>query len=302
MIVRRAGDVIPEVVRVVRRKGGRRKRAYNILEQHPVCPVCGSRVQKVETEAVVRCSGGLYCAAQRKEAIKHFASRKALDIEGLGDKLVDALVDAGLIETVADLFGLAREQLSLLERMGDKSADNLLQALASSKHTSLNRFIYALGIREVGEATALNLANYFGNITDLMAATVEQLIEVPDIGPIAADHIVTFFQQPHNRETIEQLLAAGVSWPDQPARGATELPLAGKTYVLTGTLETMTRDQAKARLQGLGAKVSGSVSANTDAVVAGPGAGSKLAKAQALGVAVLDEQEFVALLAQFEYA
>ena len=295
VIVRRAGDVIPQIVKVVLDK---RPVDAATISLPATCPVCDSAVIRSEDEAAARCSGGLFCAAQRKRAIKHFASRKALDIEGLGDKLVDALVDEGLVETVADLFGLARDQLNQLERMGDKSADNLLQALQQSKRTSLNRFIYALGIREVGEATAFNLANYFGNFADLMTADVEQLVEVPDIGPIAADHIVTFFQQPHNRETIEQLLAAGVSWPDQPALGAVELPLAGKTYVLTGTLENMPRDQAKARLQSLGAKVSGSVSAKTDAVVAGPGAGSKLAKAEALGVAVLTEEELLVLLAK----
>lgn len=297
VIVRRAGDVIPQVVQVVLDKRPEHTRPIQFPKR---CPVCDSEVFRSEDEAVARCTGGLYCAAQRKEAIKHFASRKALDIEGLGDKLVEMLVDKQLIDSIADLFHLEHVAVSGLERMGDKSAQNLLDALEKSKHTTLARFIYALGIREVGEATALNLANHFAELDALMAASEAQLLEVEDVGPIVANHIVHFFQQRHNQEIISALLAEGVQWPAIEKKSVQEMPLAGQTWVLTGTLENLTRDQAKARLVALGAKVSGSVSAKTHCVVAGASAGSKLTKAQTLGINVLDEAELLDLLAQLE--
>lgn len=297
VIVRRAGDVIPQVVQVVLDKRPENTRPIQFPKR---CPVCDSEVFRSEDEAVARCTGGLYCAAQRKEAIKHFASRKALDIEGLGDKLVEMLVDQQLIDSIADLFHLEHVAVSGLERMGDKSAQNLLDALEKSKHTTLARFIYALGIREVGEATALNLANHFAELDALMAASEAQLLEVEDVGPIVANHIVHFFQQRHNQEIISALLAEGVQWPAIEKKSVQEMPLAGQTWVLTGALENLTRDQAKARLVALGAKVSGSVSAKTHCVVAGASAGSKLTKAQTLGINVLDETELLDLLAQLE--
>lgn len=297
VIVRRAGDVIPQVVQVVLDKRPENTRPIQFPKR---CPVCDSEVFRSEDEAVARCTGGLYCAAQRKEAIKHFASRKALDIEGLGDKLVEMLVDQQLIDSIADLFHLEHVAVSGLERMGDKSAQNLLDALEKSKHTTLARFIYALGIREVGEATALNLANHFAELDALMAASEAQLLEVEDVGPIVANHIVHFFQQRHNQEIISALLAEGVQWPAIEKKSVQEMPLAGQTWVLTGALENLTRDQAKARLVALGAKVSGSVSAKTHCVVAGASAGSKLTKAQTLGINVLDEAELLDLLAQLE--
>jgi DNA ligase (NAD+) len=286
VIVRRAGDVIPEVVRVVmerRRKGARR---FNMLTKFKVCPVCGSAVERIEGEAVARCSGGLFCPAQRKEAIKHFASRKAMDIEGLGDKLVEQLVESGLIHDVSGLYALTVDQLAGLERMAEKSANNLVKALEKSRRTTLERFIYALGIREVGEATAQVLAREFGTLDSLMLADVDALPAVRDVGPIVAQHIVGFFSEAHNRDVISKLLAAGISWPDveQPKHS----PLAGKTFVLTGTL-TMPRDTLKARLQAVGAKVTGSVSKNTDYVVVGDNPGSKHDKAVKLGVEILDE-------------
>ena len=231
-----------------------------------------------------------------KEAIKHFASRKAMDVDGLGDKLVEQMVDQGLIAHVSDLYKLKAEQVAAMERMGQKSAENLINALEKSKATTLPRFLFALGIREVGEATALNLANYFGNLESLKQADAEALQQVPDVGPIVADHIATFFQQPHNLEIIDALITVGVHWQEQEAIDRDSLPLAGKTYVLTGTLNLMTRDDAKQHLQNLGAKVSGSVSKKSDAVIAGEKAGSKLAKAESLGVPVLDEMAFIAML------
>ena len=297
VVVRRAGDVIPQVVQVVLDK---RPQQTEPIEMLATCPVCDSAVTRSEDEAVARCTGGLYCAAQRKEAIKHYASRKAMDIEGLGDKLVELLVEQGLVNHVADIYKLEHSQISSLERMGDKSAENLLAALDKSKATTLNRFIYALGIREVGEATALTLAHHFGDIKAIRQASVEQLLEVDDVGPIVAEYIQAFFQQPHNLEVIEDLQAQGVHWPDIEVVKPDELPLKGQTYVLTGTLESMTRDEGKARLQAQGAKVSGSVSAKTHCVVAGPGAGSKLAKAEQLGVQVIDEAGLIQLLAEFE--
>ncbi|GHA98950.1 NAD-dependent DNA ligase LigA [Modicisalibacter luteus] len=296
VVIRRAGDVIPQVVRV-------------LVEQRPVdarpitfpthCPVCGSEVERTEGEAVVRCPAGLFCAAQRKEAIKHFASRRALDIDGLGVKLIDQLVDLEWVKTPADLFHLQAEALVELPRFGQKSADNLIAALEKARHTTLPRFIYALGIREVGEATAANLARHFGTLQALMDADQAALEAVEDVGPIVASHIHAFFEEGHNRDTVAQLIDAGIVW-DEAEVTARPQPLVGQTWVLTGTLENMTRDEGKARLQALGAKVSGSVSKKTAAVVAGPGAGSKLNKAQELGVEVLDEEAFLARLGEWE--
>ncbi len=295
VIVRRAGDVIPEVVSSIKEKRPKNSREIVLPTQ---CPVCGSDVIRAEGEAAARCSGGLFCEAQRKEAIKHFASRKAMDIEGLGDKIVEQLVDEGLIRDVADIFVLRGSQLAALERMGDKSAENLVQAIAQSKQTTLARFLFALGIREVGEATAKNLSEHYGGLAAIMQADVEMLQTVSDVGPVVAQHIVAFFRQTHNQEVIAKLQAAGVQWEEcDPAQKTVgPQPLDGQTYVLTGTLSSMTRDEAKAKLQALGAKVAGSVSKKTSAVVAGAEAGSKLTKAQDLGVDVLDEEAFLALL------
>lgn len=295
VIIRRAGDVIPQVVSVV-------------LERRPLhpqeiimpsrCPVCDSQVERIDGEVVARCTGGLVCKAQRKEAIKHFASRQALDIEGLGDKLVEQLVDGDLIDSVDDLFHLTLEQLADLERMAEKSAQNILGALEKAKHTSLARFIYALGIREVGVTTAKQLANHFGFLQRIMAASLEELQQVSDVGIIVANHIHNFFAEPHNLIIIEQLRKAGVNFPEAEPIAGDDLPLAGQTAVITGTLVAsgMSRDDAKAKLEALGAKVAGSVSAKTSFVVAGEKAGSKLTKAQELGVKVLTETEFLALL------
>jgi DNA ligase (NAD+) len=292
VIIRRAGDVIPEVVSVVKERRPDKTKIFH-LPKH--CPICGSEVVRVEGEAAARCSGGLYCAAQRKEAIRHFAARRAMDIEGLGDKLVEQLVEQGLVHDVSDLFSLTLEQVAGLERMGEKSAVNLLSALNKSKKTTLARFLYALGIREVGEATAQALANYFGELDIIAGADVEALQAVPDIGPVVAQQVVAFFHEHHNREVISKLQAAGVHWP-KVERRAVSLPLAGKTFVLTGTLAAMSRDEAKQRLQALGAKVTASVSAKTDYVVAGDEPGSKLDKARTLDVSVLDERQFLELL------
>jgi DNA ligase (NAD+) len=292
--VRRAGDVIPEVVRALPEKRPADAVPF-VMPTH--CPECGAAVVRPEGEAVARCSGTLSCPAQLKGAIQHFASRRALDIEGLGEKLVEQLVDAGLVKTPADLFALTKAQIAALERMADKSAANLLDALNHSKTTTLARFLYALGIREVGESTARALATHFGGLDNLSAADLEQLQAVSDVGPVVAQHIAGFFAEAHNREVIEQLRAAGLSWPEhEPAPEPAALPLAGKTVVLTGTLSSMTRDEAKAKLQALGAKVTGSVSKKTSFVVAGAEAGSKLEKAQALGVEVLDEAGLVGIL------
>lgn len=293
VVVRRAGDVIPEVVSVIL---SRRPESTQKVELPADCPVCGSAVIRLEGEAVARCSGGLICTAQRKEAIKHFASRRALDIEGLGDKLVEQLIDSGLINHVNDLFRLTAEPVAGLERMAEKSATNLINALEKSKSTTLARFIYALGIREVGEATAQSLAQYFGNLGALMAAEKASLEQVPEVGAIVATNILTFFQQPHNINIVDALLKAGIHWPETEKINTEALPLTGNTYVLTGSLSVMTRDQAKAGLQALGAKVSTSVSKKTTAVIAGEKAGSKLLKAEKIGVQVLDEQGLTALL------
>lgn len=298
VIIRRAGDVIPEVVSVVKERRPNNTRIFHLPKQ---CPICGSEVVRVEGEAVARCSGGLYCGAQRKEAIRHFASRRAMDIEGLGEKLVDQLVEQGLVNDVADLYKLSEEQVAGLERMGEKSAQNLLDALKKSKSTTLPHFLYALGIREVGEATALALANHFGDLGTIEKADVETLQAVPDIGPVVARQIVAFFHEPHNREVIARLVDKkdGVHWP-KVERRAVSSALAGKSFVLTGTLAAMTRDEAKRRLQALGAKVAGSVSAKTDYVVAGDEPGTKLDKARALQVTVLDESQFLDLLADMK--
>jgi len=294
VIVRRAGDVIPEVARIVPSK---RPDDAQEIKMPSTCPVCGSMVEQLEDEAVARCSGGLFCGAQQKEAIKHFASRKALDIDGLGNKLVEQLFDEKLIETVADLYTLSVEQLSRLERMGEKSAKNLVDALIDSKQTTMARFIYALGIREVGETTAKSLANYYRYLSELEKTDEEDLQQVDDVGPIVASHVVHFFQQAHNLDVIESLLQAGIEWPTPEKReDAEQLPLAGNVYVLTGSLQQLKRNDAKAQLEALGAKVSGSVSKKTTAVFAGEKAGSKLAKAENLGVTVYGEEELVEIL------
>ena len=296
VIVRRAGDVIPQIVQVIESRRPQNAREI-IFPEH--CPVCHSPVEAVADEAVARCSGGLVCAAQRKEAIKHFAARKAMNIEGLGDKLVDQLVDLGLVNTLADLYHLTREQLSALERMGDKSADNLLQAFNDTKKTTLAKFIFSLGIREVGEATARNLANHFGSFDALAAASENSLQQVADVGPVVAHFVAEFFAQESNRVAVQKLRDAGIHWDNIEVAAPEELPLNGLTYVLTGTLESMSRDDAKAHLLALGAKVAGSVSAKTDYVVAGPGAGSKLAKAEQLGLKVMDESGLLDLLREY---
>ncbi|HWV15683.1 MAG TPA: NAD-dependent DNA ligase LigA [Cellvibrio sp.] len=294
VVVRRAGDVIPQIVAVVESKRPVDARDIDFPEH---CPVCGSKVETVPGEAVARCDGGLICAAQRKEAIKHFVSRKAMNVEGLGDKLVEQLVELKMVNNLADIYSLTREQLANLERMGEKSADNILAALEFSKKTTLAKFIYALGIREVGESTARNFAKYFGTFEAFAAADELNLQQVPDVGPVVAHFAYEFFQQENNRTAVEQLKAAGIHWPDEVAT-AVDAPLLGLTYVLTGSLEIFNRDDAKAHLLALGAKVSGSVSAKTDYVVAGPGAGSKLQKAEELGIKVLTEEDLLALLKQ----
>ena len=294
VIVRRAGDVIPQVVSVVLDNRPDNTRTI----QFPThCPVCESAIEREEGEAAWRCMGGLICGAQQKAAIKHFVSRRAMDIDGLGDKLVEQLVDEGLVANVAGLYALSKELLVNLERMGEKSADNLLCALQTSKQTTLPRFIFALGIREVGEATARNLAYYFGNWLALSSASEAQLLEVDDVGPIVADHLRQFFDSEASMAVVESLHYAGVIWPDIERLPQQNLPLAEQIWVVTGKLETLSRDDAKARLQALGAKVAGSVSAKTTCLVAGPGAGSKLIKANELGIDVVDEQSLLALLA-----
>lgn len=294
VIIRRAGDVIPEVVAVMKE---RRPPGTLVYELPKHCPVCGSDVVRVEGEAVARCTGELYCAAQRKEAILHFASRRAMNIDGLGDKLVDQLVEKGLIKNAADLYRLTHAQLMKLERMGPKSAENLLKAIEKSKSTTLARFLYALGIREVGEATAQTLASYFSELEAIAEADETALQEVSDVGPVVAQHIAAFFREAHNHEVVKKLLEAGVHWSAVPRR-APASPLSGKTFVLTGTLQTMTRDDAKERLQALGAKVAGSVSAKTSYVIVGEDPGSKRDKAITLGVTILDEETFAKLLEQ----
>jgi DNA ligase, NAD-dependent len=296
VIVRRAGDVIPEVVAVVPEK---RPILAPEFVMPKTCPVCGSHVARAEDEAVARCTGGLYCPAQLKQAILHFASRRALDIEGLGEKLVDQLVERELVKTPADLYRLGMNTLANLERMAEKSARNLLDALDKSKRTTLARFIYALGIRNVGETTAKDLARHFGKLEALMAADAERLRQVPDVGPVVAESIAQFFAEGHNREVIAQLRELGVEWEEgEGAPPVSSGGLAGKTFVLTGTLPTMSRDEAKEKIEAAGGKVSGSVSKKTDYVVAGADPGSKFTKAQELGVTILDEAGLLALLEQ----
>ncbi|MCM2307422.1 MAG: NAD-dependent DNA ligase LigA [Sulfuritalea sp.] len=295
VIVRRAGDVIPEVVSVVLDKRPMKADGEPLhapFEMPATCPVCRSAVEKPEDEAIARCSGGLFCPAQRKRALLHFAGRRALDIEGLGDKLMEQLVDHAIVKTPADLYKLGLVKLANLERMAEKSAANILVAIEKSKRTTLARFIFALGIRNVGETTAKDLARHFGNLDALIAADLDRLQQVPDVGPVVAASILRFFAEPHNIEVIEQLRAAGVSWPEGEPVAAASSPLAGKTFVLTGTLPTLTRDEAKDMIEALGGKVAGSVSKKTDYVVAGAEAGSKLDKAQALGLSILDETQF----------
>ncbi len=290
--IRRAGDVIPQVVAVIQQK--RPDTASDIVFP-TLCPVCESAIVKLEDEVVARCTGGLYCGAQRKEAMKHFASRKAFDIDGLGDKIIEQLVDLKLVKTPADFFKLELIQIANLERMGEKSAANLTQSLDNSKVTTLAKFLYALGIREVGEATAANLASHFCTLEEVSGANVESLQEVSDVGIIVAQNLVSFFAEAHNLEAIQALLEVGVSWPAIARVALDSLPLAGQIYVLTGSLQQMDRNDAKAKLQGLGAKVAGSVSAKTTCVVAGEKAGSKLAKAESLGIQVINEQALLEL-------
>jgi len=293
VIVRRAGDVIPEVVGIVEQA----RAAYVPNFRMPrTCPICGSAVVREPEEMNHRCTGGLFCPAQRKQAMLHFAQRRAMDIEGLGEKLVDQLVDAQVVRTLPDLYKLGVVALSSLDRMAEKSAQNVLAALEKSKQTTLPRFLYGLGIRHIGEATAKDLARHFGTLDAIMDASVEQLLEVHDVGPIVALALRTFFDEPHNREVVEQLRACGIHWPEQEPAARAPQALAGKTFVLTGTLPTLGRDDAKALLEAAGAKVAGSVSKKTDYVVAGEEAGSKLAKALELGVSVLDEAGMLALL------
>ncbi|MCI7352631.1 MAG: NAD-dependent DNA ligase LigA [[Actinobacillus] rossii] len=290
VIIRRAGDVIPQIIGVVH---DRRPANAKQIVFPTTCPVCGSAVTRIDGEAVARCTGGLFCDAQRKESLKHFVSRKAMDIDGVGAKLIEQLVDRELIHTPADLFKLDLITLVRLERMGEKSAQNALDSLDKAKKTTLARFIFALGIREVGEATALNLANFFKNLTALQQATFEQLQQVPDVGDVVANRILAFWQEQHNLDVVNDLIVQGVHWADVEVKEVNENPFKDKTIVLTGTLSQMGRNEAKALLQQLGAKVAGSVSTKTHLVIAGDAAGSKLAKAQELGVEVWDEQKFV---------
>jgi len=293
VFVRRAGDVIPEIVKVAKERRLPKARPIHLPRK---CPICRSDVIREEGEAIARCMGGLICGAQNREAIRHFASRRAMDIEGLGTKLVDQLVSANLVKNPADLFGLTLEQLSDLERMGEKSAENLLQALEKGKVTTLNRFLYALGIREVGESTALALTTHIKSLADLMVADEKRLLEVPDVGPIVAANIKVFFQDERNREIVQRLLGAGISWPDPVREFAKEAPLKGKTFVLTGTLESMARDEAKEKLLTMGAKVTAGVSKSTDFVIAGDRPGSKVDRASELGIPVLTETELKDLI------
>ena len=293
VIVRRAGDVIPEVVSVVLDKRPQDAQLFTMMSH---CPVCGSLAERDDGEADHRCTGGLFCSAQRKQAVWHFAHRRAMDIEGLGDKLVDQLVDSGRVNTLADLYGLKLQDLAGMDRMAEKSARNLLDALEKSKQATLARFLFGLGIRHVGEATAKELARHFGQLDAIMAASEDALLQVADVGPIVAHSIRTFFDQPHNREVVQALRDAGIHWAEGDALAPTEMPLAGVTVVLTGTLQSMGRDEAKDKLEALGAKVAGSVSKKTSYVVAGTEAGSKLDKAQSLGVPVLDDAGLAVLL------
>jgi DNA ligase (NAD+) len=295
VIIRRAGDVIPQVVSVIVNKRPAKARD---IEFPNTCPICDSAIEKLEDEAVARCTGGLYCAAQLKESMKHFASRKAFDIDGLGDKIIEQLVDQKLVKTPADFFKLELVQISNLERMGEKSAANLIQSLEASKQTTLAKFMYSLGIREVGEATAANLAAHYCELEAIKIADLDSLQEVSDVGAIVAQHLVTFFAEEHNLQVIEELIAAGINWPKIDKVVVDSLPLAGQIYVLTGSLQEMDRTEAKAKLQALGAKVAGSVSAKTSCVIAGEKAGSKLTKAQDLGVEIMNEAQMLVLFSQ----
>ncbi|WP_305425328.1 NAD-dependent DNA ligase LigA [Photobacterium leiognathi] len=296
VIIRRAGDVIPQIASVVE---SRRPESAQAIVFPSECPVCQSKIERIEGEAVARCTGGLFCQAQRKEALKHFVSRKALDVDGCGEKVIEQLVDREMVATPADLFKFSAGEVTVLERMGPKSAQKLVDALKASKLTTLPRFIYSLGIREVGEATAANLANYFETLEAISQATKEQLIEVPDVGDVVAAHIFNFFREEHNMAVVKDLQEVGIHWPEieKPEEGI-ELPLEGKTVVLTGSLSQLTRSDAKAALQKLGAKVTGSVSKKTDLLVAGEAAGSKLAKAQELDIEIWDEQKLVDLMSK----
>jgi DNA ligase (NAD+) len=298
VVVRRAGDVIPEVVGVapasLARPEGERGAVFTMPAR---CPVCGSDALRAEGEVDHRCTGGLFCAAQRKEAVLHFAARRAVDIEGLGDKLVEQLVDAGIVRTLPDLYRLDADILAGLPRMAEKSAANLVAALEASKRTTLPRFLFGLGIRHVGESTARDLVLHFGGLDAIMAADEAALLEVDDVGPVVATSLRAFFDQPHNREVVEQLRAAGLGWEEGAPAVRAPRPLAGKTFVITGTLPTLSRDEAKNKLEAAGAKVAGSVSKKTDYVVAGTEAGSKLEKANLLGIAVIDEQGMLDILA-----
>lgn len=297
VIIRRAGDVIPQVVSCIEKMRPDDAKAI-VFPQH--CPVCHSHVEKLADEAVARCTGGLYCAAQRKEAMKHFASRKALDVDGLGDKVIEQLVELELVKSPADFFRLDVIQIANMERMGEKSAANILTALDKAKQTTLAKFLYSLGIREVGEATAANLAMHFTDLEAIKNADLEALQEVNDVGVIVANHIFNFFREQHNIEVINDLIAVGVCWPKIEKVDTDSLPLAGKTYVLTGTLSQMGRAEAKSALQALGAKVSGSISAKTSCLIAGEKAGSKLTKAQDLGVEVMTEEQMLTMLTELQ--
>jgi DNA ligase (NAD+) len=293
VVVRRAGDVIPEVLRVLPE---RRPADARVVVLPGTCPVCGSPVAREEEGAIARCTGDYACRAQRKERLRHFASRRAMDVEGLGDKLVDQLVEADLVRSPADLYALGVEQFEGLERMGRKSAEKLVAALERSKQTRLGRFLFALGIRDVGESTAAALAGHFGSLEPLIEAGADTVQEVPDVGPVVAAHVVEFFANSANLEVIARLRAAGVTWPDQSPTAPEKLPLAGLTFVITGTLGSLERAEAEERLRALGARAAGSVSAKTSYLVAGADAGSKLAKATALGVPVLDEATLLQVL------
>jgi DNA ligase (NAD+) len=294
VVIRRAGDVIPEVVRVIAEQRPRGARVVRLPER---CPVCGSHVTRAEGEAVARCSGGLVCGAQRRESLRHFAARRAMDIDGLGEKLIEQLVEAGRVETPADLYTLTEEELAALERMGEKSAAKLVRALEKSKRTTLPRFLFALGIRDVGEATARALAEHFGELANITQAGIADIEQVPDVGPVVAAHVRDFFDEPRNRRVIERLLEAGIEWPAvSPRRAARGGPLERETLVVTGTLESMTRDEAREAARLAGATVTDSVSRRTTLLVVGAEPGSKLSKAKELGVRVVDEAAFRKLL------
>jgi DNA ligase (NAD+) len=293
VIVRRAGDVIPEVVQII---PGKRPKGTEPVQIPLHCPVCGSKVVRIEGEAVARCTGGLSCAAQRSESLKHFVSRKALDIDGLGSKLIEQLVSTGRIKTPDEIYTLSIENVASMERMADKSAENLIDAIDKSRQTTLPRFLYGLGIREVGEATAVSLAAYYGNLESIMAADVEHLQKVPDVGPIVASRIQAFFAEKRNQKIIQALITNGVQWEETEPQQEEDGPLSGKTFVITGIMKNMTRDDLKRQIQAKGGKVTGSVSKKTDYLVYGDKSGSKLTKAQNLEIALIDEAGVINLL------